>query len=339
MERMLDNGKAETAGVLAPVVLAAGLLALVFVMERNPVSRPIVEEPTPIEQTNPETPESAVEVTAVRLPAPPLPKEAPAAPPRVQRQPLVASAPAPAPVPVTPLKPHPEQPAQAPALTLSPLKPTPRPAPRLEPIRHEAPDSPETSVEEIPAQQEVSVQTDLSATAEGRALLKLLEHGEGPDIVINWPDSSRQRQALYSRLKSCFAMTVALMDGQGRLYRSEERPGQAWAVDMDRYSGFVRQPEGFLGKEEKKRSQAIRRHHRLNGRAVPVRLFSRRADAALLGGLSRVLGEDFKTAGRVRGTYRVTSSHLLVENLFKDGRPIAGRIAIPARAGGCRGTI
>ncbi len=328
------NGKAETAGVMAPVVLAAGLLALVFVLERNPAARPAVERPVPAEQETPNprnTPESAMKATAVRLPAPPPPKEAPAAPPRVQRRPLAASTP----TPVTPLKPRPEQPVRAPATTFTPLKATPQPQPN--PVQREMPERPQISIERDPAPTEVSLQTDSPEAVEGRALLKLLEHGEGPDIVINWPDSSRQRRVLHDRLKSCFGMTLALMDGRGALYRPAERPGQAWAINMDRYSGFVRQPQGFLGKEETDRARAIRRHHRLRGNAVPVRLFGRRADAALLGGLSRVLGEDFKNAGRVRGAYRVTPSHILVENLFRDGRPVSGRVAIPARAGRCRG--
>lgn len=47
----------------------------------------------------------------------------------------------------------------------------------------------------------------------GRTLLRILEHGDGPEIQITWPKSSRERDRLFDLLVRCYGVRVALMGG------------------------------------------------------------------------------------------------------------------------------
>ncbi len=174
-------------------------------------------------------------------------------------------------------------------------------------------------------------------TMAGRPLLRLLEHGQGPDIEIAWPNERRRREALYRLLGNCHGMHAAVMDGGGNLYLAEGQRRRRWELDLDRFSGFVRQPDGFTARQEDRRADAIRRHHGLGHSARLVRLFPRRVDAALLGGLREILGERYKTAVAIRAAYRQVGPRLFIENIEADGVGVDGRIALASvPAPGCR---
>lgn len=174
-------------------------------------------------------------------------------------------------------------------------------------------------------------------TMAGRPLLRLLEHGQGPDIEIAWPNERRRREALYRLLGNCHGMRAAVMDEGGNLYLAEGQRRRRWELDLDRFSGFVRQPDGFTARQEDRRADAIRRHHGLGRLARLVRLFPRRVDAALLGGLREILGERYKTAAAIRATYRQIGLRLFIEDIEADGVGVDGRIALASvPAPGCR---
>ena len=122
---------------------------------------------------------------------------------------------------------------------------------------------------------------------EGRTLLRLLEHGEGPLIQLAWPDKPDEREALYSRLEACFGMTAAVMDRTGKLYRHQGSVLRAWTPNMDLFSGFLRSPRGPLN----------------GGRARPA---PQRQDRAALGQPGAALQPPGRclVAWRARAAYR-----------------------------------
>jgi hypothetical protein len=175
-----------------------------------------------------------------------------------------------------------------------------------------------------------------SVEAEGRVLLRILEHGSGPEIEIAWPVSAIQRRALYRLFEACYGMEIAMIDSAGRLFGRSGKSGQAWQPNMDRYSGFVRQPAGRLTRDEKARLAHIRALHGGLRNANHVRLFPRRLDALLLGGLKALVGEGYSRANAIRAHYRRDGDIVLVESIRLDGQPILGRIDLSAASRRCR---
>ncbi len=195
----------------------------------------------------------------------------------------------------------------------------PKPAPKKEVVKKVVP-KPEP-VEEI-------VQVTPTQAVGGRALLRVLEHGKGPQIEIAWPANARKREGLHDRLRACFGMENALMDAQGNLFRSNEARGQRWEINLDRFSGFLRQASGRLPRKEQQISHAIaRRHGHLND-PVMVRIFPRRVDASLLGGLKAIVGSGYMQARSIHARYDMQGSHILVRDIQLDGRKLEGVIEL-----------
>ncbi len=173
--------------------------------------------------------------------------------------------------------------------------------------------------------------------AEGRTLLRLLEHGSGPTIELAWPATARQREKLFALLEGCYGMQVALMDGTDRLFIAHGRRTVPWALNLDRFSGFIREPAGAIGRQERRAAEQIRAHHGGLRNAVPVRVFRRDVDARLLGGLRRLVGGSYPRVQVIRARYRTGGRQLVVENIVADGRAIPGRLELPPVApGACR---
>lgn len=257
-------------------------------------------------------------VAMVRLPPPPEPSPKPEiVPPKAQPAPIPPKA-QPAPIKVTPLKPTaPPAPVQvaAPAkITVTPLKPVSRPAPIPDPATPKPP----------------AVKINKSVAAEGRTLLRLLEHGKGPAIEIAWPSRAKERARLFAYLRGCLHMQVALMDGDRGFYLASGPAGSASDLNLDRFSGFMRRPSGDMSRAETRLIAAIRARHG-KYRAVPVRLFPRRVDAALLGGLNMVVGKSYGAGKNIRARYRRDGRGLYVTDIRVDGRAVPGRILLSNR--------
>jgi hypothetical protein len=225
------------------------------------------------------------------------------------------------PVPVAAAKPRPAPAVEKPVVT--PLKPEPRPQPPVRPSKRSKPDTP-------PTPPSPTVKIDKAVAAEGRTLLRLLEHGEGPVIEIAWPSGADARTRLFGYLRNCLGMRVALMDGENGFYLASGRPGVATRLNLDRYSGFMRYPAGRVSNAERRLVASIRARHGMAG-ATPVRLFPRTVDAALLGGLNAAVGETYAAAKSIRASYRRDSGGLYVSNLRVDGRKVGGRILLSNR--------
>lgn len=175
------------------------------------------------------------------------------------------------------------------------------------------------------------------ASTEGRTVLRLLEHGSGPDVELAWPRQSSDRDRLYARLRACFGMQVALLDRQERMFIAKGDPGSPWDINTDRYSGFIRRPSGSLSREERLEATRIRNHHGELHQAHLVRVFPREVDALLLGGLRQLVGDDYADISSIRARYKLAGQGLFLEEIVADSRRFPGRINLSnAASKSCR---
>ncbi len=307
--------------------------------EETPPLTQIVLPPPPDLGSEAQTP-AAMPPQAVSQPAPPpeVPSEPP--PPEIPPEPQLVLKPmkatpraAPPPTALTPLAP----PAQKPPPEIAQRPPeAPRQEDALKPAEPERRASMPAREESAPAEK-TTVSLEKEDVAQGRVLLRMLEHGAGPSIEIAWPDSERERDRLFAHLRSCFGMRLAAMDSQDRLYVADGARGVPWELNLDRYSGFIRQPAGLLAAAERRALADIQSHHaRLHG-AVLVRLFPRQVDALLLGGLQQIIGEGYRDSSTIHARYRMEGSGVLIERIEVDRRALPGRIDLsPGAARRCR---
>ena len=275
--------------------------------------------PAPPAIADPPPPEVASRLALASISLPPPPPAPPAAEPGPPLAPAPAVRPlapaaahSPAPAPdIVPLRPRTAPPVAAtPAAVVTPLRPEPATAPA-------APDPTPPPPAGAPVD---------SAAADGRTLLRLLEHGRGPQISIDWP-GGREADRLVTRLARCHGMRVALLDDRGRLWRDNDPVGQPWEINFDRFSGFLR-----VGAGDDRMAAEIRRRHRVSGQ--PVRLFPRAVDAHLLASLRQAVGGGYGAAQRISLRYRLDGGRVVLDLIRVDGRPLPGRIRL-AGMGGC----
>lgn len=308
---MGKSGSKTASAVSLGLSLSLAVLLVVLTATADP-RPPALTEPRRDEVREPEAARREPDLAAAYLPPPPqlAPSPAPVAepavtPPAPPAPPVSEAPPDPPPEPSLMKTPVPEAVVAAAPPPPKPQKPEPppqaRPQPRPEPIAI-TPDS----------------------IREGRALLRLLERGEGPDIEIAWPAAAADRAELYRLFSDCFGMRTVIMSAGGEMYG-------AGAFNSDRYSGFARQPEGGLSAGERTRVYAIRdRHGVVEGRVL--RLFPRRVDAILLGALRRIAGDRFDKGVRIRARYRVTANGVRVDGIEVDGRAVSEIIVLPYTA-------
>jgi len=192
-------------------------------------------------------------------------------------------------------------------------------------------DTVQSAAAEQPAK-DVTVAEDPSSAARGRVLLRLLEHGRGPAIELAWPGAAEERARLYRQLRDCLGMRLALSPdsgpGAGQLFVADNPPGQSWRPNSDRYSGFARRPAGRLAAAERADLRAIAHRHDLPPYSPAMRIFPRRVDARLLGGLDRILGGAYSRAGAIRASYHLTGATIQVRDIQVDGRAVPGAISL-----------
>jgi hypothetical protein len=307
---------------------------------------PLAPEPEPKPKPKPKPePEPAPAESQPHPPDPAAPPPEPAAassPPKVVKalthnpEPAPKRDPGPDPRPPSKLRSEPD-----PAAAAAPVpKPEPARIARSDASRPSDAAAPTAGGDgAAPADTGPVVSVSAQATAgrrDGGVLLRLLEHGSGPGVEITWPRGAASRDRLFRHMSRCLALRSAVMDPAGRLYVADPSGGTAgpegsWRPNRDRYSGFVRQPRGYLAPDERALRQRLGSRHALPGGAHVVRLFPRAVDAALLSGLNRLLGRDYRTAGRITGRYSLSGDGLAVVDLRVDGRPVAGAIALAGR--------
>jgi hypothetical protein len=261
-------------------------------------------------------------VAPIALPPPPAPRveianetSTPEPPPATEPERVVR----PMKATPSPKRPVEAEPRDIPKIAIEPLRPSPEPSP---------PKTPETS----PVDAMKVDGSDKKVASSGRVLLRLLEHGSGPTIEIAWPTRSRAREKLYDHFLRCHGMTVAVMDDGNRLFVAVGPPGQPWAVNLDRYSGFVRQPKGSVTRSEDARVRAIKNLHPGLRRGRPVHVFPRATDAVLLGGLRQLVGKAYVDTRTIQAIYRLGGQRLFIEDVRVEGEAVAGRIDLSGAA-------
>jgi len=331
------TGSAVVNGLMTIVLLAW----LADFPTRSPVPRQPARAAAPDQTAKP--PGRPIEKpTSVDLPPPPRPT------PEVSPEDVAAPAVVRPEVPTRPsIKRKSKQPIKIVALRAEEVKPratyppVPTPLrPLAEPEPASAPLVPTTGTKaEVEAEADAEVVVNVKAVRTGRQLLRILEHGEGPAIEIAWPGSTAQRERLHGVLQRCYGMRLALIDRAGGLYLDAGPRGNRWPIDLDRFSGFVRRPNGRITSAERRAADRVARYHHGLPATDPVRLFPRAADAALLGGLAHLLGGDYRAAKSITASYRLRGHRVTVGDLRIDGRRVAGRIDLSRGAtAACRGT-
>jgi hypothetical protein len=170
----------------------------------------------------------------------------------------------------------------------------------------------------------------------GRAYLRLLENGKGPEIEIAWPESAANRRRLFEIFSRCYGMKTALMDDRGNLFLSEGPSGRHWSVDLDEYSGYVRSASGILAEIEEVKAQEIRSHHSKLFSGSIVRVFPRELDAVLLGQLANLTAKKYKDLSQVRAAYQLMGSSVIINSILVNGKEVQGSILLPVKVRGCR---
>jgi hypothetical protein len=163
-----------------------------------------------------------------------------------------------------------------------------------------------------------------------------LEQGAGPSIEIEWPSESRERDKLYDVLVRCLGMRTVIIDKENRLYVGEGPRGEATPLDADRYSGFVRRPAGAIASGEQREIARVRTYHQTLSASSPARIFPRRVDAYLIGGLHQAIGDGYMKLKSIHAAYRLSGGRAIVDSIVADGRPIAGVIDLSTVATACR---
>lgn len=340
---MVSAGNVATAGIFT---LLAVLLVLQLTKEPRPVT-PSARPPVTTAAGPAADAAAAPPMRAVILPPPPEFRATPRTPPAAATPaPAISSAapppPLPAPRPAPPLatetpKPQPPRAAapapaiSAPAIPAPAAAPPPAPAPAAPPATASVPASPVPTggLRIDPAEAS-------PVLAEGRVLLRLLEHGRGPAIEIAWPDDEAGANGLYRLLEQCYGMRIALLDADGRLWGSDGAGPRGGAIDLDRFSGFVREPKGFAPAEESRRAAALKARYAGAETARVVRVFPRAVDAALVGGLRQLLGPRYDNAQTIRAAYARDGAALAIDAIVVDGVAARGRIIfVPSRDEPC----
>lgn len=318
---MVSAGNVATAGIFT-------LLAVLLVLQLTKEPRPVTPSARPpvAAATGPTADAAAAPpMRAVILPPPPEFRGTPRTPP-------TAATPAPA---IASAAPPPPAPRPAPPLATETPKPRPpsvaAPAPAAPPVTASAPASPVPSggLRIDPAEAS-------PVLTEGRVLLRLLENGRGPAIEIAWPDDEAGANGLYRLLEQCYGMRIALLDAEGRLWGGDGAQPRGGAIDLDRFSGFVREPKGFAPAEESRRAAALKARYAGAETARVVRVFPRAVDAALVGGLRQLLGSRYDGAQTIRAAYVRDGVALAIDAIVVDGVAARGRIIFaPAREETC----
>lgn len=323
-----DRLSIALSGTIAGAIILLCVAMFHTVKAEKPTQRKASKSPTRIQQP----PSPPQQMAAIQLPPPPALRQSTTIPALK--------------TPVSALKPLGKSVVRKKPKSYKPLeaaKPAPRAQKFIKPITKAQPDIPKrgsvkprqsinpVSKKVVPpssanAPQQVVATVQHKQT--GRVLLRMLEHGKGPAIEIAWPQSAPQRRKLYLALTQCYGMQAAVLHHSKALFSASDPPGVSWKLNIDRFSGFLRSPQGADIAPESSKFQQIARRHNLTS-WTPVRVFPRTVDAVLLGGLEQLVGRNYGTAKRIQARYRLSSAGLKLLDVHVDGKSISGSVALP----------
>jgi hypothetical protein len=324
---------------LSGIITGAIILLCVALFQTVQAEKTAKKKPTKTLARIEKTQVPPQQMAAIQLPPPPTTRPPPATP-------AIKPAAPPPKKTVAALKPAPKstrQPRPKPIKTLKVVKPA-RPAPRIvkpivkaratgpkpEPVKPRIVKTKPTKTPKIvpPPKLKKPVVASAQHKSTGRVLLRMLEHGKGPSIEIAWPQSADNRRRLYSALTRCYGMQAAVLHHSKALFSAGDPPGVSWKLNIDRFSGFLRSPQGANIAAESDLFRQIARRHNLNN-WTPVRVFPRAVDAVLLGGLEQLVGNRYRSAKRIQAYYHLTSSGLTLQSIQVDGQAINGSVELP----------
>jgi hypothetical protein len=99
-------------------------------------------------------------------------------------------------------------------------------------------------------------------------------------------------------------------------------------INKDATSSFIRRPSGGLSKEEEQVVASIKTKHNLWS-GIPVRVFPRSIDAALLGGLKSVIGSQYSLSRSVSAKYFIRGNSIGLGEIRSEGVIINGSFILP----------
>jgi hypothetical protein len=333
--KQIDRLSIALSGVITGAIILLCAALFQTVQAEKAANKKPTKAPVPIEkiQAPPQ------QMSAIQLPPPPIIRPAPATP-------AIKPAAPPPKKTVAALKPAPKstrQPRPKPIKTLKVVKPA-RSTPKIiKPIAKARPAAPKREPGKSrvvktkvlhkakpsrPSKQKQPVVASAQHKSTGRVSLRMLEHGKGPSIEIAWPQSADDRRRLYSALTRCYGMQAAVLHRSKALFSAGDPPGVSWKLNIDRFSGFLRSPQGANIVAESNLFRQIARRHNLNT-WTPVRVFPRAVDAVLLGGLEQLVGNRYGSAKRIQAYYSLTASGLTLQSIQVDGRAINGSVELP----------
>jgi len=168
--------------------------------------------------------------------------------------------------------------------------------------------------------------TGSQSLRKGRALLRILEHGSGPEISFSWPENHAARNNLFDIFRRCYGMHVALLGSNNLLYRLTDPAGKPWKPNMDKVSGFSRIVGGKIAESEEKLIYRLKRRHSSIRGGTPVRLFPRKFDGAVLGSLSKFIGMADAPLRSISARYKMNGSRVLMTDIRINRSPVSGVI-------------
>ncbi len=119
-------------------------------------------------------------------------------------------------------------------------------------------------------------------------------------------------------------MRVALIDAQGQMFTSREPAGHPWQINMDKYSGFIREPSGYSGAAERRDVEDVHTHHGSLNNPSPIRIFPRQVDATLFGGLARFVRRGAEMHQAIRARYHMAGVQVSILDIYVDDKPVVG---------------
>ena len=199
---------------------------------------------------------------------------------------------------------------------------------KVEPLKVEPLKVEERRAEVTLAQQ----QREVEDRANGRVKLKVMELGKGPLIEIAWPPQQQAQSHLQRWMEQCADMEIALINGAGDLFIDTGERGKRWELNLDRYSGFVREVGRNSRIVDATKVASIRSKHgaAVQG-AAPVAVFSRKVDAQLLGGIGRIVGSRYMDSRKITARYVMKQGTPVVTALQVDGESVSGEIELRVR--------
>ena len=100
-------------------------------------------------------------------------------------------------------------------------------------------------------------------------------------------------------------MKTAGLNSSNQLFQKKDAPNKPLKLNVDTFSGFIREVNGRISQAEINEAVLIKQKHSNQIFKSFVRIFPRQVDASLLQGLHSILGSDFSKAKQIKASYRL----------------------------------